>query len=139
MACENPLLASLVSVTTLVASAVAVMVAPPAAAVQVPAMATLTVAPTATEAVLPLRVVPPTVTRVTDVTPEAVVPRLFTATLKLTLAPAAGLGGLAVMLRTCRSGPGAWATTIGVAAVNVLLLSLCSMTVLVGSTVAETL
>ena len=44
---RDVLLVSLVSATTLVASAVAVMVAPPLVAVQLPVMATVTVAPAA--------------------------------------------------------------------------------------------
>ena len=47
---------------------------------------------------LVLSVVPPTVTRVTEVAPVAVVPRLFTATVKVTAAPTAGFGGLEAML-----------------------------------------
>src|SRR5215207_7978627 len=132
------LLLSLVSVTTLVASAVAVMVAPPAVAVQLPEMATLTVFPAAIEGVLVLSVVLPTLTRVVVETPEAWVPRLFTATVKVTAWPAAGFGGLEVMPRTCRSGPGACATTSGAEAVKVLLVLFCSTIVLAGSTTEET-
>src|SRR5688500_10762713 len=104
------LLPSLVSATTLVASAVAVMVAPPLVAVHVPVIATVAVAPAAMEAVLVFSVVLPTATRVTVVAPDAEVPRLFTETVKLTAAPTAGLAGLVVIAVTCRSGPGAWVT-----------------------------
>src|SRR5690348_2363787 len=90
------LLFSLVSATVLVASAVAVMVAPPLVAVQLPVTATWRVWPALTAGVLVFRVVEPTVTRVTDA-PDAVVPRLLTATVNVTGAPTAGLAGLDVM------------------------------------------
>ncbi len=107
-------------------------------AVQLPVTATLTVAPAAIGAVLVLSVVPPTTRRVTVVTPTAVFPRFFTATLNVTAAPTAGFDGLELMLRTCRSGPGASATTSGDAAVRELLSSFSSKTVLSASTVALT-
>src|SRR5215207_4989559 len=139
MDCERALLLSLVSVTTLVASAVAVTVAPPLVAVQLPLIATLVVAPAAIDGVLVLSVVPPTVTRVTVVAPLALAPRLLTATVNVTGAPTAGFDGLVLMLSTCRSGPGAWPTTSCVGAVKLLLALFCSTIVLVGSTTAVTL
>ncbi len=102
-----------------------------------PEIATATVAPAAIEAVLPLRVVEPTWTRVV-LAPLAVVPRLWTETVKLTAEPTAGLAGLEVTPVISRSGPGAWETWSWVEAVKVLLVSFCSKTVLSGSTVAAT-
>ena len=99
------LLPSSVSATTPVASAVATTVAPPLVAVQVPLTFTVVVEPAATDGVLVSSVVPPTVTRVTVVAPEAVVPRLCTATVKETGAPTAGFDGLDVMPSTWRSEP----------------------------------
>src|ERR1043165_8130068 len=131
------LLLSLVSATTPVASAVAVMVAPPLVADQVPQIATLTVAPAAITPVAPFNVALPTVTRVTVETLVAVMPRLLTATVKLTAAPTAGFDGFDETLSTCRSGPGAWETTSWDAAVKALLDSFCSATVFAGSTVAD--
>ena len=70
--------------------------------------------------------------------PLAVMPRLLTATVKLTAAPTAGFDGFDETLSTCRSGPGACATTSCDVAVKALLLSFCSTTVLAGSTLART-
>jgi hypothetical protein len=137
MDCVSTLLASLVSATTFVASAVAVTVAPPLVAVHVPLIATVAVAPAAIAGALPLSVVPPTVTRVT-LAAAPLVPRLWTATLKPTAAPTAGLAGLVLIPVTCRSGPGAGPTTSCVGAVKVLLASFCSGTRWSGSTVAAT-
>ncbi|CAO0829402.1 hypothetical protein SMICM17S_07499 [Streptomyces microflavus] len=72
----STLLVSLVSATWFVASAVAVSVAPPLAAVQLPPMATLTVEPAGIAGVVPLRVVEPTVSRVTVPALTALVPRV---------------------------------------------------------------
>src|SRR4051812_41775656 len=99
------LLPSLVSARTLVASAVAVMVAPPLVAVHVPLTLTVAVAPAATGGVVVSSVVPPTATRVTVLAAAALVPRLFTATVNETGEPAAGFDGLVVTPVTCRSGP----------------------------------
>ena len=58
--------------------------------------------------------------------------------MKVTAAPTAGFDGFEAMLSTCRSGPGACATTSGDAAVKVLLPLFCSTIVFAGSTTAET-
>lgn len=132
------LLVSLVSATRFVASAVAVRVAPPLAAVQLPPRVTFAVAPGAMAGVVPPSVVEPTVSRVTVPALTALVPRLCTATVKVTVAPTAGLAGVEEMERTSRSGPGLWPTTSGEAVVRLLLVSSDSTTVSVGSTSAET-
>jgi hypothetical protein len=129
---------SLVSATTAVASAVALRVAPPLVAVQLPPMATVTVPPAGTASVVPFRVVPPTVSRVTEPAGTGLVPRLRTATVKVTFAPTAGFAGLVVMEVTSRSGPGACVTTSLAAALRLLLPLSSSVTVSVGSTTAET-
>lgn len=138
MAREKTLLFSLVSVRTPVASAVAVRLAPPLFAVHVPLIGTVTVPPAGTAPVVPFSVVLSTWRRVTVEELTAVVPRLFTDTVKVTAAPTAGLDGLEEMPVTWRSGPGLWATTSFEAAVRLLLLLSCSTTVSVGSTTAET-
>ena len=132
----NALLVSLVSATTLVASAAAVTVVFPFTAVQVPGMATFTVAPAAIAPVVPLSVVVPATTRVTVFADTLAVPRLLTATVKLTACPAVGVAGLGVTLRICRSGPGTcWMVN---ASESVLFASLDSAMVLPLSTVAST-
>lgn len=80
----------------------------------------------------------PAVSRVTVPAATALVPRFFTVTVKLTLAPLAGLSGLVAIPVTWRSGPGLCSTTSGSAPARLLLLSSCSTTVLSGSTTAET-
>lgn len=132
------LLVSLVSVTWSVASAVAVRVAPPLAAVQLPPMVTFALAPAAMAGAVPLSVVEPTVRRVTVPALTALVPRLCTTTVNVTAAPTAGSAGLEEMERTSRSGPGLCPTTSGVAVVRLLLALSDSTTVSVGSTSAET-
>ncbi len=134
----STLLFSLVSVTTPVASAVAVSVAPPLVAFQVPLIGTLTVAPAGTWPVVPSRVVVPAWSRVTEPAATAPVPRLCTATVKETGAPTAGSAGSVVMERTSRSGPGARSTTSRPEAVRLLLESSSSATVFRGSTTAAT-
>lgn len=101
-------------------------------------MGTFTVAPAATAPVVPFSVVVPATRRVTVPALTAEVPRLCTATVKVTEAPTAGFAGLEVMPRTSRSGPGLWPTVSREAAVRLLLLLSCSATVSVGSTTAET-
>lgn len=87
---------------------------------------------------MPLKVVLPTVRRVTEPAPTVLVPRLWTLTVNVTFDPTAGLAGLEVIPVTSRSGPGLWPTVSSASAVRLLLLLSCSEIVSVGSTTAET-
>jgi hypothetical protein len=98
----------------------------------------LLVAPAAIAPVLVFSVVDPAVSRVTDA-PALLVPRLRTDTVNVTACPTAGFAGFDAMPTTSRSGPGDCPTTSCVGDVKVLLVSFCSTTVFVGSTVAATL
>ena len=129
---------SLVSATVFVASAVAVRVTPPLAAVHVPLIGTVTLAPAAIAPAVPFRVVLPAARRVTVPAATALVPRLSTVTVKETCAPTAGAAGLGVIAVTVRSGPGLCPTTSFEDAVRLLFVSSCSTTVPAGSTTADT-
>ncbi len=65
-------------------------------------------------------------------------PRLCTATVNDTGAPAAGVAGLVRIAVTSRSGPGDCATVSRSEAVRLLLVSSSSGTVSVGSATADT-
>ena len=132
------LLSSFVSATTPVASAVAVTVTPPFVAVHEPLGVTVTVAPAGTAGVVPLSVVDPATTRVTDPAATGWLPRLRTWTENVTTEPTDGLAGFEDTETTSRSGPGASPTTSFAGAVNALSVSSCSTTVFAGSTTAPT-